>query len=207
MKCQEVALTGTGSSTSTVTTLAKSRASPPRDLVPRGGRLPLHTLYDTSTTILACGLGGDDARPRNYSLRWAFAYQRCRCAQRRPIPRTKYVSTLCTLDLLLMHLSLHLSSLVGWSSAQAQPANPNFGQPYAQQYDQAAYAGGQDVGVKGRLVNLISAVRTLMRSESQDAPSCRRSTDWDRCCSTANWVESHYHRVRNGMGLADVVYE
>ncbi|KAI0774152.1 Yos1-like protein [Fomes fomentarius] len=52
---------------------------------------------------------------------------------------------------------------IGWSSAQAQPANPNFGQPYAQQYDQAAYAGGQDVGVKGRLVNLISAVRTLMR--------------------------------------------
>lgn len=49
---------------------------------------------------------------------------------------------------------------VGWSSAQAQPANP-----YGQPYDQAAYPGAQDVGVKGRLINLISAVRTLMRSE------------------------------------------
>lgn len=55
---------------------------------------------------------------------------------------------------------------VGWSSAQPQPANPGFGQPYAQPYDQAAYPGAQDVGVKGRLIILISAVRTLMRSES-----------------------------------------
>ncbi|KAI0677120.1 Yos1-like protein [Trametes maxima] len=51
---------------------------------------------------------------------------------------------------------------IGWSSAQAQPANPGFGQAYAQPYDQAAYPGG-DPGVKGRLINLISAVRTLMR--------------------------------------------
>ncbi|KAI0638056.1 Yos1-like protein [Trametes polyzona] len=52
---------------------------------------------------------------------------------------------------------------IGWSSAQAQPVNPGFGQPYAQAYDQAAYPGAQDVGLKGRLINLISAVRTLMR--------------------------------------------
>lgn len=54
---------------------------------------------------------------------------------------------------------------VGWGSAQAQPVNQGFGQPYAQQYDQQGYAAGQDVGVKGRLINLISAVRTLMRSK------------------------------------------
>ncbi|KAI0750660.1 Yos1-like protein [Daedaleopsis nitida] len=52
---------------------------------------------------------------------------------------------------------------IGWSSTQAPPSNPNFGQPYAQPYDQGGYAGGQDIGVKGRLINLIGAVRTLMR--------------------------------------------
>ncbi|KAI0327773.1 Yos1-like protein [Cubamyces sp. BRFM 1775] len=47
---------------------------------------------------------------------------------------------------------------IGWSSVQAQPVNP-----YAQPYDQSAYPGAQDVSMKERLINLISAVRTLMR--------------------------------------------
>ncbi|KAL7282316.1 Yos1-like protein [Trametes coccinea BRFM310] len=51
---------------------------------------------------------------------------------------------------------------IGWSTVQAQP-NPSFGQPYAQPYDQAAYPGAQEVSMKERLINLISAVRTLMR--------------------------------------------
>lgn len=42
--------------------------------------------------------------------------------------------------------------------------NAGYNQPYAQPYDQAGFAGGQDVGMKGRLINLIGAVRTLLRS-------------------------------------------
>ena len=50
--------------------------------------------------------------------------------------------------------------LVGWASTPAQAGNG-----YAQPYDQSGYAAGQqDIGVKGRIINLISAVRTLMRS-------------------------------------------
>jgi len=52
---------------------------------------------------------------------------------------------------------------IGWSSAQTPAVNAGFAQPYAQSYDQPGYPGGQDVGVKARLINLISAVRTLMR--------------------------------------------
>ncbi|KAH9951688.1 Yos1-like protein [Amylocystis lapponica] len=52
---------------------------------------------------------------------------------------------------------------IGWSSSQAPAANVGFAQPYAQPYDQTGYPGGQDMGVKGRLINLISAVRTLLR--------------------------------------------
>jgi len=51
---------------------------------------------------------------------------------------------------------------IGWSSTAAQPASINtaFQQPYGQPgFD----AGQQDIGVKNRLINLISAVRTLMR--------------------------------------------
>lgn len=44
-----------------------------------------------------------------------------------------------------------------------QAAQAAYAQPYAQPYDQAA---AQDIGVKGRLINLISAVRTLMRGTS-----------------------------------------
>lgn len=52
---------------------------------------------------------------------------------------------------------------VGWSTVPT-PNNPTVG--FQQPYDQ--YGGGaggvQDIGVKGRLINLIGAVRTLMRS-------------------------------------------
>ncbi|KAI0959566.1 hypothetical protein AcW1_004358 [Taiwanofungus camphoratus] len=52
---------------------------------------------------------------------------------------------------------------IGWSSAQAQPTNSGFAQQYGPAYDQAGLVGPQDVGMKTRMINLISAVRTLMR--------------------------------------------
>jgi len=52
---------------------------------------------------------------------------------------------------------------VGWASPRGrQVQNPSVG--YNQGYDQMGY-GDQDVGVKARLIELINAVRTLMRSE------------------------------------------
>jgi len=50
---------------------------------------------------------------------------------------------------------------IGWSSTQpAANVNANFHQPY----DQTGYGVAQpDIGVKGRMINLIGAVRTLMR--------------------------------------------
>ncbi|KAJ3531834.1 hypothetical protein NM688_g7515 [Phlebia brevispora] len=47
---------------------------------------------------------------------------------------------------------------IGWASTHVQAA---YAQPYAQPYDQTG--AQQDISVKGRLINLISAVRTLMR--------------------------------------------
>jgi len=44
---------------------------------------------------------------------------------------------------------------IGWSASQPQNANAGY-----QQYDQQAYG---DVGIKAKLIDLISAVRTLMR--------------------------------------------
>jgi hypothetical protein len=55
----------------------------------------------------------------------------------------------------------HLS--VGWASPRGrQHQNPSVG--YNQGFDQPGY-GDQEIGVKARLVELINAVRTLMRSE------------------------------------------
>ncbi|KZP17282.1 Yos1-domain-containing protein [Athelia psychrophila] len=52
---------------------------------------------------------------------------------------------------------------IGWSSTQPASVNAAFQQPYGQPgFD----AGQPDIGVKNRLINLIAAVRTLMRSES-----------------------------------------
>jgi len=50
---------------------------------------------------------------------------------------------------------------IGWSSAQASTVAAGF-QTYGPPYDQTGLSG-QDAGVKVRLINLISAVRTLMR--------------------------------------------
>jgi hypothetical protein len=53
--------------------------------------------------------------------------------------------------------------VVGWSTHQPQSTSAAFQQPY----DQAGFAGAQggELGVKARLINLISAVRTLMRGK------------------------------------------
>ncbi|GBE79629.1 Yos1-like protein [Sparassis latifolia] len=79
-----------------------------------------------------------------------------------------FVGTIIYVALLLVNAMAVLSedrflARIGWSSSTPQTANTAFSQPYAQPYDQAGYPGGQDVGMKGRLINLISAVRTVMR--------------------------------------------
>jgi len=45
---------------------------------------------------------------------------------------------------------------IGWTSARPQSTNPGY-----QAYDQPGYA--QEVGIKTKIIDLISAVRTLMR--------------------------------------------
>ncbi|KAI0080900.1 Yos1-like protein [Panus rudis PR-1116 ss-1] len=52
---------------------------------------------------------------------------------------------------------------IGWATSQVQAANAGYNQPYAQPYDQAGFNAQQDIGMKGRIINLIGAVRTLMR--------------------------------------------
>lgn len=59
---------------------------------------------------------------------------------------------------------------------QAQAAAAAYNQPYGQGYDQAGYGGQQDIGPKARIINLIGAVRTLMRSESISFPVLSHST-------------------------------
>lgn len=58
--------------------------------------------------------------------------------------------------------------IVGWTSKSTQSAQQNV---YHQPYDPYSGIGmngpGQDIGVKAKLVNLIGAVRTLMRGMSQ----------------------------------------
>lgn len=59
-------------------------------------------------------------------------------------------------------LSVLCLGIVGWSTVPTQNPTAGFQQPYDQY---GGVAGGvQDIGVKGRLINLIGAVRTLMRS-------------------------------------------
>ena len=63
---------------------------------------------------------------------------------------------------------------VGWSSTQPASVNAAFQQPYVQPgFD----AGQPDIGVKNRLINLISAVRTLMRSACHFCPLSKMYTD------------------------------
>lgn len=58
-------------------------------------------------------------------------------------------------------LSLTDTYTVGWSSAQPPAVTQSYNQAYGQPYEQG---GDGDAGVKSRMINLISAVRTLMRS-------------------------------------------
>ncbi|KAF8640077.1 hypothetical protein AX17_001317 [Amanita inopinata Kibby_2008] len=50
---------------------------------------------------------------------------------------------------------------IGWLSSSQQPRDTN---AVYQAYDQTGYGAAQpDIGIKARLIDLISAVRTLMR--------------------------------------------
>ncbi|KAI0772612.1 Yos1-like protein [Irpex lacteus] len=76
------------------------------------------------------------------------------------------IGSLIYVSLLLINAMAVLSedrflAKIGWASThvQAGQAQAAYAQGYGQPYDQQ----GQDVGMKGRLINLISAVRTLMR--------------------------------------------
>ncbi|KAL4075869.1 Yos1-like protein [Scleroderma citrinum] len=76
------------------------------------------------------------------------------------------IGTIIYVALLLINAMAVLSeerflARIGWSSVQSH--NPNTG--YQQPFDPNGYGYGQqqDVGVKVRIINLISAVRTLMR--------------------------------------------
>lgn len=62
---------------------------------------------------------------------------------------------------------------------QAQAAAAAYNQPYGQGYDQTGYGGQQDIGPKARIINLISAVRTLMRSTSLSYPKAIHFTRTD----------------------------
>jgi len=73
-----------------------------------------------------------------------------------------YVSILLVNALAVLNEERFLAR-IGWGSAQAQTAATAYNQPYGQGYDQTGYGGQQDVNVKARIINLISAVRTLMR--------------------------------------------
>ncbi|KAI6003982.1 Yos1-like protein [Pisolithus albus] len=77
------------------------------------------------------------------------------------------IGTIIYVALLLINAMAVLSeerflARIGWSSVQ--PHSTNVG--YQHSFDQNGYGyGQQDVGVKVRIINLISAVRTLMRSK------------------------------------------
>lgn len=60
---------------------------------------------------------------------------------------------------------------VGWLPTPQQPRDVN---PVYQGYDQSGYATTQDAEIKARLIDLISAVRTLMRSTSPQFLSLER---------------------------------
>lgn len=99
----------------------------------------------------------DDAYHRHYSICLPSLDKCSGRAQRGPVP--------CTECVLLPPPSRSLKSSpfsVGWTSTQPQSSNAGF----HQSYDQSGYGyAQQDVGVKVRIINLISAVRTLMRSK------------------------------------------
>lgn len=55
--------------------------------------------------------------------------------------------------------------VVGWSTQQSQIGQAGFAQPY-DAYGGGGGAGQGELSIKAKIINLISAVRTLMRSES-----------------------------------------
>ncbi len=65
------------------------------------------------------------------------------------------------------------SAAVGWLSTPQQPRDTN---SVYQAYDQSGYGATQDVGIKARLIDLISAVRTLMRSTSHVSSTYRQKS-------------------------------
>ena len=79
---------------------------------------------------------------------------------------------------------------------QAQAAATAYNQPYGQGYDQTGYGGQQDIGPKARIINLIGAVRTLMRSEPISYPALSYST----------WTNSHVVPLII-LNLVIIVYE
>ena len=98
--------------------------------------------------------------------------------------------------------------LVGWSSVSQPTVAAGFSQPYATAYDQAGYAAQQDMGVKARLINLISAVRTLMRSACAISltPFVECYADMNHA-STLNRSEPHHHWIRTGIRLLNIYME
>jgi hypothetical protein len=101
------------------------------------------------------------AFPRRHILHRLAPHKRRSSPQRGPFPRAQCVSPNFRIH---THPSPHTfpGFTVGWSTTVRSPNSVGF----QQNYDQGAGYGNpaQDIGVKGRLINLISAVRTVMRS-------------------------------------------
>ncbi|KAF9075830.1 Yos1-like-domain-containing protein [Rhodocollybia butyracea] len=77
---------------------------------------------------------------------------------------------------------------IGWTSARPQNNNNN---PAYQAYDQPGY--GQEVGIKTKIIDLISAVRTLMRST---CPVLFTDSTISRIYSTVNCSQHTSYIVR-----------
>ncbi len=109
-----------------------------------------HLILHTSTTPL---LLHHDVSSTGNNILCRPARSKCNgSSQRRQVFGEKYVS--CFLN---RQFPTHLET-VGWSSSK--PQNTAFNQ-----YDQNGYgAPPGEVGMKAKLIDLISAVRTLMRS-------------------------------------------
>ncbi|KAJ7129681.1 Yos1-like protein [Mycena epipterygia] len=79
---------------------------------------------------------------------------------------TKMLGTIIYVSLLVINSMAVLSedrflARIGWASSQAPNVNAGFQQTYD---PQTGYGGQQaEVGMKARLIDLITAVRTLMR--------------------------------------------
>lgn len=80
---------------------------------------------------------------------------------------------------------------VGWSTV-SPPNNVGF----QQNYDQGSgYGNPTDIGMKGRLINLISAVRTVMRSTCHSFP-CTQDMENQTSGSTTYRNKRRSHHIR-----------